>query len=216
MRKFKNIALVFGGVLIGVMISYAPDLQAAASKLLGEKVAKVITVKKDGQAIGDGAIINGTTYLPVRSLVNSLDGIEVGKVSSTEVNLESTETEDEQTPTTDYEQKGKEEQQQIEQNTIEQNAKANELRSEIRETQKQINDVAYNAYIEQTSAYKSAKSIVESYENKTGGSIREADYKIYKAELDKMIADKQVAETKLPELESKLADLKSQLASLEG
>lgn len=216
MRKFKNLALVFGGVLIGVTISYAPDLQAAASKLLGEKVAKVITVKKDGQAIGDGAIINGTTYLPVRSLVNSLEGIEVGKVSSTEVNLESTETEGEQTPTTDYEQKGKEEQQQIEQNTIEQNAKANELRSEIRETQKEINDVAYNAYIEQTSAYKSAKAIVESYENKTGGSIREADYKIYKAELDKMIADKEAAQSKLPELESKLDDLKTQLASLEG
>lgn len=87
MSKIKNLALIGIGLVLGVGISFAPDINAAASKLLGGKVTKVITVKKNGQTIGEGGVINGTTYLPVRALVNAVDGIEVESVNSSEVNL---------------------------------------------------------------------------------------------------------------------------------
>lgn len=89
MKKLKNLALVLSGVVLGVSISLTPEIHAA-TKLLGGKVAKVVDVKLNGKKIGEGAIISNTTYLPVRAVVNSLNGVEVGTVTSNEVNLVTT------------------------------------------------------------------------------------------------------------------------------
>ncbi|MGG3282734.1 hypothetical protein [Paenibacillus solani] len=221
-KHLKNIGLLFIGFVVGVTIAFASDIQAAASKLLGGKVAKVITVKKDGRVIGEGGIINGTTYLPIRTIVNSLDGVEVGSVNSNEVNLVTSETDngESEASVTSPEVDGKEiaDQEQAELNrlTQEKNKKINEVRTEIRSINKQIEDAQFKIKIEETTAYKSAKMMVENYENGLGGSASENDYKIYKAEYDRMNKEKQEAETSLSGLKSKLADLESQLAKLQN
>lgn len=227
-RHLKNIGLLFTGVVVGISISFAPDIQAATSKLLGGTVAKVITVKKDGKVIGEGGIINNTTYLPVRTVVNSVDGIEVGSVSSSEVNLVTSDTgsdpvsepgsEPIEDPVTNPEVDGKEiaaqEQAELERLTQEKNKTINEVRTEIRTVNKQIEEAEYKVKIEETTAYKSAKLIVDNYEKGQGGSVSEGDYKIYKAEYDRMNKEKQDAEAALPGLKSQLAELESKLAEL--
>lgn len=223
-KHLKNIGLLFTGVVVGISISFAPDIQAATSKLLGGTVAKVITVKKDGEVIGEGGIINNTTYLPVRTVVNSVDGIEVGSVSSSEVNLVTSDTASEpvsepnEEPVTSPEVDGKEiaaqEQAELDRLTQEKNKTINEVRTEIRTVNKQIEEAEYKVKIEETSAYKSAKLIVDNYEKGQGGSVSEGDYKIYKAEYDRMNKEKQDAEVALPGLKSQLAELESKLAEL--
>lgn len=86
MKTFKSLALIFAGVIIGVGISFSTDLYAASSKLLGSKVANVLSVKLDGEKIGDGGVIGGTTYVPLRVVANNL-GAEVVRVDKNEVVL---------------------------------------------------------------------------------------------------------------------------------
>lgn len=223
-KHLKNIGLLFTGVVVGISISFAPDIQAATSKLLGGTVAKVITVKKDGKVIGEGGIINNTTYLPVRTVVNSVDGIEVGSVNSSEINLVTSDTASEpvsepnEDPVNIPEVDGKEiaaqEQAELDRITQEKNKTINEVRTEIRTVNKQIEEAEYKVKIEETTAYKSAKLIVDNYEKGQGGSVSEGDYKIYKAEYDRLNKEKQAAQAALPSLKSQLADLESQLAEL--
>jgi len=87
MKKLKNLALVLSGVVLGIAITLTPEIHAATSKLLGGKVVKVVDVKLNGKKIGEGGIISNTTYLPVRAVVDSLNGVEVGSVTSNEVNI---------------------------------------------------------------------------------------------------------------------------------
>lgn len=226
-KHLKNVGLLAIGVVVGVTISFAPDIQAATSKLLGGKVAKVVTVKKDGEVIGEGGIINGTTYLPVRTLVNSVDGIEVGSVTSSEVNLVTDEpgsevvSEPSEDPVTNPENPGTDgkaiadqEQDELNRLTQEKNEKINGIRTEIRTVNKKIDEAKFKISIEDTAAYKSAKMIVENYEKGQGGSVSEGDYKIYKAEYDRMNKEKQEAEAALPGLNTQLTGLEAQLAEL--
>lgn len=229
-KHLKNVGLLAIGVVVGVTISFAPDIQAATSKLLGGKVAKVVTVKKDGEVIGEGGIINGTTYLPVRTLVNSVDGIEVGSVTSSEVNLVTdepgsdvvsepgsepvTDPENPESPVPDGKAIADQEQAELNRLTQEKNEKINGIRTEIRTVSKKIDEAKFKISIEDTAAYKSAKMIVENYEKGQGGSVSESDYKIYKAEYDRMNKEKQEAEAALPGLNTQLTGLEAQLAEL--
>lgn len=223
-KLLKNIGLLFTGAVVGVAISFAPDIQAATSKLLGGTVAKVITVKKDGNVIGEGGIINNTTYLPVRTVVNSVDGIEVGSVSSSEVNLVTSDTVSdtvsepsegtETSPEVDGKEIAAQEQAELDRLTQEKNITINEVRTNIRTVNKQIEEAEYKVKIEETTAYKSAKLIVDNYESGQGGSVSENDYKIYKAEYDRLNKEKQEAVAALPGLKSKLTELEAQLAEL--
>lgn len=85
-NKLKNVSLLFAGVVIGLSISFSPEIQAAGSKLLGGKISKVINVNYNSKFIGEAPVINGTSYVPLRTAATELGlGIEVGK----EINLTS-------------------------------------------------------------------------------------------------------------------------------
>lgn len=88
MKKWRGVGLIAIGFLIGIGVSFAPELQAASSKLLGSSVGNVLQVKLDGKSIGEGGVISGTTYVPLRTVANNL-GAEVVRVNKNEVVLSS-------------------------------------------------------------------------------------------------------------------------------
>ena len=87
-KKWRGVGLIAIGFLIGIGVSFAPELQAASSKLLGSSVGNVLQVKLDGKNIGEGGVISGTTYVPLRTVANNL-GAEVVRVNKNEVVLSS-------------------------------------------------------------------------------------------------------------------------------
>ncbi|MCP1134326.1 hypothetical protein NKT34_13560 [Paenibacillus polysaccharolyticus] len=90
MKKWiKSLSLVMSGVVLGVGISFAGDISAATSKLLGNKVGKVMTVTLNNKNIGEAPVIEGTSYVPVRTAANSL-GLGV-TVEGNEIKLSSSE-----------------------------------------------------------------------------------------------------------------------------
>lgn len=99
-NKLKSLSLVVAGIVIGVVISYSPEIYAASSKLLGSKVTNTINVKLDNKLIGEAPVINGTSYVPLRTAATELGlEIQVGKEISltstdktTEVSKPTTET----------------------------------------------------------------------------------------------------------------------------
>ncbi|MGR6764448.1 hypothetical protein ACU1JV_21845 [Paenibacillus sp. T2-29] len=86
MKKIKTISTLFVGIVIGLGISFSPQIQAAADKLVGQKVTKTMNVKLNDKSIGQAAVIEGTSYLPVRALSENL-GVTVG-VNNSEIKLQ--------------------------------------------------------------------------------------------------------------------------------
>ncbi|MNV06764.1 hypothetical protein D3C71_971630 [compost metagenome] len=82
----KKIGLLIVGIIIGAGLTLSPQIYGAGAKLLGAKVDKTLDIKLNGNSIGQGAVIDGTSYLPVRAAANAL-GLEVS-VDSTQVNLQ--------------------------------------------------------------------------------------------------------------------------------
>lgn len=82
----KKIGMLVIGILIGIMLTLSPQIYGAGSKLLGSKVDNTLDIKLNGKSIGQGAVIEGTSYLPVRSAANAL-GLEIS-VDSKQVNLQ--------------------------------------------------------------------------------------------------------------------------------
>lgn len=82
MKKFGMLVI---GIVVGATVTLSPQIYGAGSKLLGSKVDNTLDIKLNGSSIGQGAVINGTSYLPVRSAANAL-GLEVS-VDSNQVNL---------------------------------------------------------------------------------------------------------------------------------
>lgn len=214
MGKFKNFGLILIGIVIGVAISFSTDIHAATSKLLGGKVTKVITVKKDGNVIGDGGIINGTTYLPVRTVVNSINGIEVGSVTSTEVNLVTDSSEDDVTtgePVNNAD-TAKQEQAEMDKQVKDIDSLTNEIRLlkiKIKNTQAIVDE----AKSDTTVRLKEKIAIFEK-ENEIRPESK-AEYDSYKSQLEKITAEADVAKKELESLTSQLTDLESQLAELQ-
>ncbi|KGE19405.1 hypothetical protein [Paenibacillus wynnii] len=82
----KKIGVLLVGIVIGAGLTLSPQIYGAGAKLLGAKVDKTLEIKLNGTSIGQGAVIDGTSYLPVRAAANAL-GLEVS-VDSKQVNLE--------------------------------------------------------------------------------------------------------------------------------
>jgi hypothetical protein len=66
----KSFGHVLFGVIIGVSISFSPQIYGASAKLMGKEVDKQLEVKLNDKVIGQAAVIEGTSYLPVRALAN--------------------------------------------------------------------------------------------------------------------------------------------------
>lgn len=216
MSKVKNLALIGIGLVLGVGVSFAPDIHAATSKLLGGKVAKVVTVKKDGKTIGEGGIINGTTYLPVRSLVNSIDGIEVGSVTSSEVNLvtsdgdtpeEPVDTPSEPTPIVD--------------NSDQIRIKMSEIDGKIGEVKIKISNAEdvlsnKNSIMSFIQTNQELLDVMEKLKAEGSPMFNESQYNGYKQRIETSQKNIENAERDLPILKQQLADLEKQKAELEA
>ncbi|MFK4167249.1 hypothetical protein ACI2LM_13465 [Paenibacillus lautus] len=73
MKKLRSLSTLLAGIIIGVGISFAPDIYATTSKLLGKEVDKVMEVELNNKNIGQAAVMEGTSYLPVRAVAEGLD-----------------------------------------------------------------------------------------------------------------------------------------------
>jgi hypothetical protein len=88
----KKIGMLLVGIIIGVGLTLSPQIYGAGAKLLGAKVDKTMDIKLNGTSIGQGAVIGGTSYIPVRAAANAL-GLEV-RVDSKQVDLQGKSSED--------------------------------------------------------------------------------------------------------------------------
>lgn len=60
---------IITGFLLGAMIfGSVPAFAASIKNLIGAKVTGIYTVEQNGKRIADGVIINGSAYVPVRSM----------------------------------------------------------------------------------------------------------------------------------------------------
>lgn len=200
-KKLRGVWLIAIGILIGIGISFAPELQAASSKLLGSSVGNVLQVKLDGKNIGEGGVISGTTYVPLRTVANNL-GAEVVRVNKNEVVLSSG------PDVTDVNMdKINVQREAIITEVRDLNLKSEKARQVIEtkpESLKQITwleeriEVAKRLVAIEGSGYD--QSIIDGYELQ----IKEIEDRI------------RTAETDLPVYEKKIADLEAKLAELEG
>lgn len=204
MKKLRNLSLVLAGFALGVTVAYAPQIQAAASTLLGSKVGNVLDVKIDNKSIGKGAVINGSTYVPLRAAANAM-GMEITKVDSKEVKLVS-EIES-PTPIVDN---------------------SDQIRSEIGKLDGKIGEVkikityAQDVLSNKDGTLRTIQSLKEMLETldkqKAMGSefYNEAQYNGYKQMIEKSQNNLDNAERDLPTLKQQLADLEKQKQELEA
>jgi hypothetical protein len=205
MKYIRNLSLVLAGFVLGAAVTFTPQIQAAASKLLGSKVGNVLNVKIDDKSIGQGAVINGATYVPLRVAANEL-GLEVTKVDSKEVIL-STGEGGAEVPVNDIP-------------TIDNSEKIKEIQNKITELNKNIK-TAKSVLDNKEGALRQIKTSQEylsKYEQfkDSGSEFYTEDYR--KVELEKMNNLQKVlddAEKNIPIWEQQLAELESQLAELQ-
>lgn len=199
MKKYKGVTLVLLGFVLGVSISYAPQLEAAASKLLGSKVGNVLQVKIDNKTIGEGAVINGTTYVPLRVTANEM-GLEVKKVDSKEVVLSS--GEGSEIPVNDLP---------LPQDNSEKIKSINDQISDLNKKIRESRDVLANReqLLKEIESIK--KTWVDISVSDSLKGIKDEQIKIME-NYQKLLTD---AETNLPLYEKQLEDLKEQLAELQ-
>lgn len=65
MKKFV------AGVIVGALLFGAIPVFADSISLIGAKVTGVFAVEKNGKKIADAAVINGSTYVPVRVMAEA-------------------------------------------------------------------------------------------------------------------------------------------------
>ncbi|OZB90055.1 stalk domain-containing protein [Paenibacillus sp. XY044] len=202
MKKFRNLSLVLAGFALGVTVAFSPQIHAAANSLLGSKVGKVLDVKINNKSIGSGAVINGTTYVPLRVTANEM-GLEVTKVDSKEVNLSSGSTST------------------IQDNSDQIRVKINELDGQIGEVKVKLRN-AENVISNKQSSLNFIKQCQETLDVleklKAEGSPRysEAEYNGYVQKIETTQTNLDNAERDLPILKQQLADLEKQKADLEA
>ncbi|MFD1266882.1 hypothetical protein [Paenibacillus motobuensis] len=201
MKMIRNLSLVLAGFVLGAAVMFTPQIQAATSKLLGSKVGNVVSVKIDDKSIGQGAVINGTTYLPLRATANEM-GLEVTKVDTKEVLLSS----------------GSEVSGTQAVNNSEQMKK---LQEQIRELNKEISG-AENVIGNKEAILRlieSSQDMVELLEQQKADNNEYYDenmYTMYVERLEKSKKNLQDAETNLPLYKQKLTELEAELDKLEG
>lgn len=213
MKKLKELSLILSGVILGFGLSFSPQIYAATSSLLGNKVDKVIVVKLDKVEIGQAAIIDGVSLLPLRAISNALDvGVDY---TSEEINLTSgggatLNTADADTPLT-KEQNAELARIQQEQSESE-TAKINKLNSDkraleikIKNKKEEIASAEYNIQDSQLRIDTYKKVSVEN--EKTRAEVQ-SEINRYQASIDSGKVIIITAEKELTDLEAQLAAIK--------
>lgn len=225
MKKFRNLSLILAGFALGVTVAYSPQIHAAASSLLGSKVGKVLNVKVNNKSIGSGAVINGSTYVPLRAAANAM-GMEVASVDTKEVNLvsapddtgtiepaEPTET----APAEDLSEKAKAEQEQLNKKTEEINVietKINDTKQKISDAENFLSDSYKELAAKQIQTEKQSLEIFQRMFDADPSEANKALVDGSKSRIDKFNSNIKSAETNLPSLKQQLSDLEAQLAAL--
>lgn len=64
---------ITGFVAGALLFSAIPAFAGSVKSIVGARVSGVYTVKQEGQKIAEGAIINGSAYVPVRAMAEATD-----------------------------------------------------------------------------------------------------------------------------------------------
>lgn len=196
MKKIGALAI---GIVIGATLTISPQIYGAGTKLLGSKVDNTLDIKLNGKSIGQGAVINGTSYLPVRSAANAL-GLEVN-VDSKQVDLQGKSSEELASIA------------QKEQSEMDKSEKVMALKSQIEIAKRNIEELTNG--LEQAQKRVDAKKInYESVMNNPNASQEGKDLEAKTYELMKQSLEN--VKNSLSAEQQKLTDLEAQLAELQG
>lgn len=195
MKKFVS------GLLVGALLMFSAQVYGTSSKLVGAEVGGTMDVNLEGKKIGEAAVIEGKSYLPVRDLANGLK-MEV-KVDNKVINLEQSAElkEANRKRSEELAQKAKEEQEKFN----EEAAKKNKVSAKEKEIEIQKENI------------KTSKAAI-SYEEEEmkkivtnkGEAAAKEDF-FYKLRMD----SKSRYEQRLVEEEAQLKKLEAELAELE-
>ncbi|CAM3887325.1 hypothetical protein COLU111180_12655 [Cohnella lubricantis] len=183
----KKLSYILLGVLLGVAITASAGAYAASSGLIGSKVAGMKEVKLNGKSVGQAAIINNSSYLPVRAISEAmrlnidLSGGVIGLNSSTP----------------DF----------VQDPTIEE-ARLNDLQTKREIILRQINSPIF------VSDLDTWRKAVPYYQNEllTAADFQKADLEAKLADAQKNLQD---FEAKLADLQAQLAEIDAQIAALQ-
>lgn len=176
------------GVLVGTALMFSTQI-FASTKLLGNQVDNTMNVKLEDKDIGQAAVIDGTSYIPVRALADELK-LKVS-VSTGEIILSN--------PTAnEYAQQAG-----IEQEAADNQAKLNNKKVEI---QRKIDLIKVDIASDQEIIAINQTKLESPYKEIRDVAQKNID------KLNQSIADNQ---TKLIQWESELADVNAQIAALE-
>lgn len=202
MKKLRSLSTLLAGIIIGVGISYAPDIYATTSKLLGKEVDKVMEVELNNKSIGQAAVMEGTSYLPVRAIAEGLD-LKIA-VTTDKIKLTSPSAEENA-------KKADEEQEQFNQkykSISEINEEIRTVKSRIMKNEKIISASDFNIkqWEHKLSVYR---PLQPQYPDIYNDKISEAEYELAKIKSEVAKAQEELVTDKalLTELESQLADL---------
>jgi len=214
MKKIKELSLIMSGVVLGLGLSFSPQIYAATSSLLGSKVDKVIVVKLDKVELGKAIAVDGTSYLPIRSLSNALDvGVDY---TSSEIKLTSSKGANTMAVTpeissSDSGEIAKEEQLKMDEHAV----KVNSVLKEIIDIEKKIKDADRAISLIDSDYYKEIQGKLKYFQDRLAEfPYVSVDIERYKTDLDKMNKDAADAKINIPIFKANIADLQAQLAAL--
>lgn len=192
MKKLKSLSLVLSGVIIGIGISFSPQIYAGSSKLLGSKVTKTLSVKIDNKKIGEAAVIGGTSYIPLRVAANEL-GVGVSSVDSKEIGLVS--------------EIAKNEQAQLDKEAEEQNQKNAQKQELTRQIEELKTNISY--YDKQITTLET-----EIEENKSMFTGDPNGDRLFQSIEDSKRKELSTIQTNIKSMQQQLTELEAQLAAL--
>lgn len=194
----KKIGTLLLGIAIGAGLMVSPNIYGAGAKLMGKEVDKQMEVKLDDTVIGQAAVIEGTSYIPIRAFANQYNlGIDV---DATTITLTS--------PSSEESDKIAKEQQDV----MDKAVKASDLKSLIEKSKRDMT-VYEQAITDNEKRSADTKVILDDLisNNKGDQVTRDSVKQTY----DRAVAAVESNKALLAKEQANLADLEAQLAALQ-